>query len=57
MQQQLKYDEAIAGALDFIKDKLKFKYSSQCHYKIGWSKIKEFMKAQDIVFVSTEACE
>lgn len=57
MQQDFKYDDVVRKAQCFIKEKLKFKYSSQSHYRIGWSLIKEFMDANNIAFISTSVCQ
>jgi site-specific recombinase XerD len=46
----------VPKALRFIKEKLQFKYSSQSHYRIGWSLMKEFMNSNEIAFVSPAVC-
>ena len=57
MQEKLKFDVVIAKALDFIKEKLEFKYSTCQHYKIGWSLLKLFMDSNRIDFVNTGVCQ
>lgn len=56
MQDKFDYHEVTSSALDFLKNRLLYKYVTIRHYRSRWLFIKEYMESRKIDFISTAVC-
>lgn len=57
MQNKLDYYDATSGALEFLENRLMYKYVTLRHYRSRWLFVKEYMESQKIDFISPEVCK
>lgn len=57
MQNKFDYYDVTSGALEFLENKLMYKYVTLRHYRYRWSFVKEYMESQKIDFISSEVCK
>ena len=57
MQNKFDYYDVTSSALEFLENKLSYKYVTLRHYRSRWLFIKEYMESQKIDFISPEVCK
>ncbi len=53
MQDKFDYHDVTSKALDFLKNRLSYKYVIIRHYRSRWLFVKEYMESRNIDFIST----
>jgi site-specific recombinase XerD len=56
MQDKFDYHDVTSKALDFLKNRLLYKYVTIRHYRSRWLFIKEYMESRKIDFISSAVC-
>jgi len=57
MQNKFDYYDVTSSALEFLENRLMYKYVTLRHYRKRWSFVKEYMKSQKIDFISPAVCK
>ena len=57
MQNKFDYYDVTSGALEFLENRLMYKYVTLRHYRSRWSFVKEYMESQKIDFISPAVCK
>ncbi len=56
MRDKFNYYDVTSDAIDFLKDRLLFKYVTIRHYRSRWLFVKEYMESRGIDFINTTVC-